>query len=93
MFPNDNGAEFLDDDGQGAGSALLSSDHVPKGWREVDASLLEEDHPTVPALPLDVLPPSWRDWVSSRSILGSVLTSKSANNVVDWLAVTFKEYM
>jgi uncharacterized protein DUF3987 len=67
MFPNDNAAEFLDDDAPGADTALLSSDDEPKGWREVDASLLEEDHPAVPALPLDVLPPSWRDWVSGAA--------------------------
>jgi uncharacterized protein DUF3987 len=43
---------------------------VDAGWPELDASLIESRGAPVPAFPLHVLPPPWRDWVAdtARSI-------------------------
>jgi hypothetical protein len=37
------------------------------GWPEIDARLLEDARPALPPVPLDVLPPPWRDWVSDAA--------------------------
>ncbi len=37
------------------------------GWPEFDAGLLEEDRPFLPAFPVDVLPPPWREWVNDAA--------------------------
>ncbi len=33
------------------------------GWGEIDTAFLDEVRPPVPAFPLDLLPPFWRDWI------------------------------
>lgn len=38
------------------------SSSPPDDWGEIDAALLEETRLPVPAFPLDLLPPFWRDW-------------------------------
>jgi hypothetical protein len=35
----------------------------PDGWGEIDMALLEETRAAVPAFPVDLLPPFWRDWI------------------------------
>jgi hypothetical protein len=35
----------------------------PDGWGEIDLALLEETRAAVPAFPIDLLPPFWRDWI------------------------------
>ena len=35
----------------------------PDGWGDIDMALLEETRAAVPAFPVDLLPPFWRDWV------------------------------
>src|SRR5918994_1129645 len=46
----------------GAGS------HVsPSAWPEVEGGLLDDRRVYVPAFPLDLLPPPWRDWVSDAA--------------------------
>lgn len=39
------------------------SSSPPADWGEIDAALLEDTRLPVPAFPLDLLPPFWRDWV------------------------------
>ncbi len=39
----------------------------PGGWGEIDPAFLDEARPPVPAFPLDVLPPFWRDWVGDTA--------------------------
>src|SRR5690349_18616779 len=46
-------------------------------WGEIDAALLEEERPPVPAFPLDLLPPFWRDWVAD--------TTRSAGAAPDYV--------
>lgn len=36
-------------------------------WPEIDTSLLEDNRPTLPLVPLDVLPSPWRDWVGDAA--------------------------
>ena len=40
----------------------------PEAWPEADCSLLEEGRPTLPAFPLQSLPPWWRAWVSETAL-------------------------
>src|SRR5262245_17118640 len=39
------------------------SSSPPGGWGEVDTAFLDPARSPVPAFPLDLLPPFWRDWV------------------------------
>ncbi len=39
----------------------------PQNWGEIDTALLEETRLPVPAFPLDLLPPFWRDWVADTA--------------------------
>ena len=39
----------------------------PAAWPKIDASLLEEGRPALPAFPLQWLPPFWRPWVSETA--------------------------
>ena len=43
------------------------SSSPPGGWGEIDTAFLEEARPPVPAFPLDLLPPFWRDWVGDTA--------------------------
>lgn len=47
--------------------ARPTSSTPPGGWGEIDAALLEEARPSVPAFPLDLLPSFWRDWVGDTA--------------------------
>jgi uncharacterized protein DUF3987 len=46
----------------------FTASDAPRGWREIDPSLLEEDiRPVLPAAPLELLPKGWRDWISEAA--------------------------
>ena len=62
---NDSGFHVYD------GSRLKSE------WPDVDTSLLEEARTSVPAFPLEHLPPTWRQWVSD--------TAQSVGTPVDYV--------
>ncbi|MBI2740893.1 MAG: DUF3987 domain-containing protein [Rhodospirillales bacterium] len=47
--------------------ARPTSASPPGGWGEIDPAFLDEARPPVPAFPLDVLPPFWRDWVGDTA--------------------------
>jgi hypothetical protein len=47
-------------------------------WPDIDLGLMEEGRSAVPAFPLDVLPPAWRDWVGDAA--------RSAGTPVDYVA-------
>lgn len=55
-----------------------ASRRPPDGWGEIDASLIEETRLPVPAFPLDLLPPFWRDWVAD--------TARSTGAAADYVA-------
>jgi len=67
MFSHHNPACFPGEDAPGALVALLSAHDEPDGWRQIDTSLLEDYRPSVPAIPLNCLPSSWRGWVSDAA--------------------------
>jgi hypothetical protein len=48
------------------------------GWREIDASLLDDRRGAVPAFPVDLLPLPWRDWVAD--------TARAAGAPIDYAA-------
>ena len=52
----------------------------PSDWGEVDAAFLEGTRLAVPAFPLDLLSPFWRDWVRE--------TARSAGAPVDYVALS-----
>ena len=72
------------DSGDFVGRRLtLASHHVrprpsAEEWGEIDAAVLEELRLTVPAFPLELLPPFWRDWVAD--------TAQSTGAAVDYVA-------
>ncbi|MBY0324015.1 MAG: DUF3987 domain-containing protein [Reyranella sp.] len=39
----------------------------PGGWGEIDSSFLDPARAPVPAFPLDLLPPFWRDWIGDTA--------------------------
>ena len=49
----------------------------PEAWPKIDARLLEEGRPALPAFPLQSLPPWWRAWVSE--------TAQGAGAPVDYI--------
>src|SRR6266851_1046024 len=49
------------------GSTKPTSAEAQAGWPALDASLLEDGRPVVPAFPLDVVPQPWREWVSDTA--------------------------
>ncbi len=53
---------------------------APADWPELDTTLLEERRGAVPAFPLDLLPPPWRDWIAD--------TAGSAGAPVDYVALS-----
>ena len=52
----------------------------PTSWGEIEPSLLEDVRAPVPAFPLDVLPPFWRNWVGA--------TARSAGAPNDYVALS-----
>jgi hypothetical protein len=62
-------------DTEGAGGRHLSPS---SSWPEIDGNLLDDRRVCVPAFPLDLLPPPWRDWVSDAA--------RSADAPVDYVA-------
>src|SRR5688572_29747171 len=52
----------------------------PDDWGEVDAALLEEMRLPVPAFPLELLPPFWRDWVHD--------TARSTGAAADYVVLS-----
>lgn len=53
--------------------------NLPAGWGEFDAALLDGGRPSVPAFPLEVLPPLWRDWARD--------TAQAAAAPIDYVAL------
>ena len=51
---------------------------APAAWPAIDGELLDERRAAVPAFPLELLPPPWRDWVSEAA--------RSADAPVDYVA-------
>ena len=41
---------------------------APEAWPEMDMSLLEDSRGTVPAFPLEILPPSWARWAGDTAV-------------------------
>ena len=52
----------------------------PDDWGEIDAALLEEARLPVPAFPLDLLPPFWRDWARD--------TARSTGAAADYVVLS-----
>jgi hypothetical protein len=52
----------------------------PGDWGEIDAALLEEMRLPVPAFPLELLPPFWRDWVHD--------TARSTGAAADYVVLS-----
>src|SRR5690349_15208229 len=48
-------------------SARPLSSAPPGGWGEIDTAFLDPARAPVPAFPLDLLPPFWRDWVGETA--------------------------
>jgi hypothetical protein len=62
-----------------AGTAVIIGPPVgPPEWVPIDGDLLDERRAAVPAFPLELLPPPWRDWVSAAA--------RSADVPVDYVA-------
>src|SRR4051812_20400998 len=57
-----------------------ASSSSPSDWGEIDAAFLEGTRPAVPAFPLDLLSPLWRDWVRD--------TAHSTDAPVDYVALS-----
>ncbi len=51
-----------------------------EAWGEIEPSLLEDARGPVPAFPLELLPPFWRDWVAA--------TARSAGAPIDHVALS-----
>jgi len=62
------------------GPLLDSATDKGGGWGEFDAALLDGGRPSVPAFPLEVLPPLWRDWARD--------TGRAAGAPVDYVALS-----
>lgn len=52
----------------------------PDDWGEIDAALFEETRLPVPAFPLDLLPPFWRDWTRD--------TARSTGAAADYVVLS-----
>jgi hypothetical protein len=48
--------------------AALIANRRDDDWPELDTSLLDDKRPPVPAFPLDLLPPPWRDWIADTAL-------------------------
>src|SRR5262245_7542524 len=57
-----------------------SAPHLSRssGWSEIDGDLLDDRRVCVPAFPLELLPPPWRDWTSDAA--------RAADAPVDYVA-------
>lgn len=54
-------------------------DEVVEPWPELDASLLDEQRPTVPAFPLKLLPDGWARWIAD--------CAEAAGTAADYVAL------
>src|SRR5689334_15340408 len=57
-----------------------ASSSSPSDWGEIDAAFLEGSRLAVPAFPLELLSPLWRDWVRD--------TARAAGAPVDYVALS-----
>lgn len=64
-------------------ASAASTHHLPAialdpKWLEIDGDLLDEKRASVPAFPLDLLPPPWREWAADAA--------RAADTSVDYVA-------